>query len=125
MRGARVLSALLAERPVANRSRSEGQERMLQVIRDAGLPDPEGDADIGGGFTLDFLWRRERVGAEFDSARWHSTKWARKRDARKDAYCAAQGISLVRATWDDLEAPAVLYLVARLAGLIALSDRAA
>jgi hypothetical protein len=113
LRGAGLLSSLLGERHVANRSHSEGQERMLQVLRDAGLPDPVGDADIGGGFTADFFWPDKRVAGEFDSRKWHSSKWARKRDARKDAHCARNGIEMIRATWDDLELPAVLHLVAR------------
>jgi hypothetical protein len=117
-RGAAALRDLLDQRLVANRPRSEGQERMLALIRAAGLPDPEGDADIGGGFTADFFWRRERVAGEYDSRRWHRSHWARARDRRKDVHCERAGIALVRAEWEDLQGELAIRLAARFARLL-------
>jgi hypothetical protein len=117
--GAGVLKHLLAQRLVGNPTRSPGQERLLALVREAGLPDPEMDARIGGGFSADLFWRAARVAAEYDSFRWHSSRSAWARDRRKDAYCAAHGIALVRVTDHDLD-HAALKLVARMSSLIAV-----
>jgi hypothetical protein len=98
---------------------SAAQDRNLAAIRAAGLPDPEGDADIGGGFTADFLWRDARVAAEYDSRQWQRTNWARARDRRKDVHCEREGITLVRVEAIDLRGDLLLGLIARLAALIA------
>ncbi len=117
--GAGTLGRLLRQRLVGNPSGSPGQERLLGLIRSAGLPDPEMDAQIGGGFSADAFWRAQRVAAEYDSFRWHSSRSAWARDRRKDRYCAEHGIALVRASDEDLDGDAPFRLVARLAGLIA------
>jgi hypothetical protein len=119
--GAGRLAALLGQRPVSNPSGSTGQEQLLALIRAAGLPDPEMDAAIGGGFSADMFWRRARVAAEFDSFRWHSTRRAWARDRRKDAHCRREGIALVRVTQEDLDCEA-LAIIARLSGLIAAAS---
>jgi hypothetical protein len=117
--GAGALGSLLGQRLVGNPTGSPGQERLLGLIRAAGLPDPEMDAQIGGGFSADAFWRAQRVAAEYDSFRWHSTRSAWARDRRKDAYCAEQGIALVRVSDEDLDGDGPFRLVARLGGLIA------
>jgi hypothetical protein len=102
-RGVRLLGKLIGERLVSNRSDSVGQERLLELIRAARLPEPEGDADIGGGFTADFYWREARVACEFDSFDFHSGRWSWGRDHRKDNHCEHEAIALVRVTWEDLD----------------------
>ncbi len=116
--GAGLLKGLLSGQIVGNPTGSPGQERLLALVREAGLPDPQMDAQIGGGFSADLYWRRQRVAAEYDSGKWHSGRRAWARDRRKDAYCKANGIALVRAAQPDLDHGA-LALVARLGGLIA------
>ena len=117
--GAGELSRLLGQRIVGNPSGSPGQERLLALIRSAGLPDPEMDAQIGGGFSADAFWRAQRVAAEYDNYRWHATRSAWARDRRKDAYCAKRGIALVRVSDEDLGGDGTYRLIVRLAGLIA------
>jgi len=102
-RGVRVLGKLVGERLVSNRSHSVGQERVLELIRAARLPEPEGDADIGGDFTADFYWPEARVACEFDSFDFHSGRWSWGRDHRKDNHCENEAIALVRVTWEDLD----------------------
>jgi hypothetical protein len=116
--GAGTLRRLLGQRLVGNPTRSPGQERLLGLIREAGLPDPEMDAQIGGGFSADAFWRRARVAAEYDSYTWHSSASAWARDRRKDVYCAEHGIELVRVTDEDLDR-GPLKLIARISGQLA------
>jgi hypothetical protein len=116
--GAGTLKHLLAQQIVGNPTGSRGQERLLELVRAAGLPEPQMDAQIGGGFSADLFWRQQRVAAEYDSYTFHSSSRAWARDRRKSAYCDAQGIALVRVDTEDLDR-GVLALVARLAGLIA------
>jgi very-short-patch-repair endonuclease len=113
-RGVRVLGKLVGERLVENRSESQGQERILSLIRAARLPEPLGDANIGGGFTVDFYWPDARVGCEFDSYKFHSGRWSWGRDHRKDNHCEREGIAMVRVTWEDLDDHA-LEVVSKLA----------
>ncbi|HET9074799.1 MAG TPA: type IV toxin-antitoxin system AbiEi family antitoxin domain-containing protein [Solirubrobacteraceae bacterium] len=116
--GAGTLRALLRARGVGNPSASVGQERLLAIVRAAGLPDPEMDAPIGGGFSADMLWPDAQVACEYDSFRWHATRSAWARDRRKDAHCRQVGVALVRVSDEDLE-DGGLRVVATLARLIA------
>ncbi|MBO0769737.1 MAG: hypothetical protein J2O48_13725 [Solirubrobacterales bacterium] len=99
--GAGTLRRLLGVRLVGNPSRSHGQERLLALIRDAGLPDPEMDARVGGGYTVDCLWREAGVAVEYDSFQWHSSRSSWARDRRKDLHCRERGIELIRVTDED------------------------
>jgi hypothetical protein len=117
-RGVATLEELTHERLVANPTRSVAQEKLLALIRAAGLPVPEGDANIGGGFTADFFWRGAKVASEYDSKKWHKSRSAVKRDKRKDAYCEDHGIELVRVVWEDLEGDPSYRLIARFARLL-------
>jgi hypothetical protein len=51
---------------------------------------------------LDAYCPRSRVNFELDGAKWHSSRAARERDARRDAALAAMGIMVVRFTHDQL-----------------------
>lgn len=46
---------------------------MLALVRAGGLPEPELNARIGR-WTVDFLWRREKVIVEIDGYRFHSSR---------------------------------------------------
>jgi very-short-patch-repair endonuclease len=117
--GAPLLKRLLDHRGPSTITRSQAEERMLELIRLAGLPAPEMNVTIGGGFTVDFLWRRERVAVEVDGYAWHHTKSAFERDRRKDAFLKQTGIDLARVTWDQMS-DEPLAIIARLATTIAL-----
>lgn len=51
-------------------TRSEAEERLLALVRQARLPTPEANVVIGG-HELDFLWRSEGVAVEVDGCAFH------------------------------------------------------
>ncbi len=107
-------------------TRSELEERFLVLIRAAGLPEAEVNVQVTG-FTVDFLWRRERVVAETDGRAFHTTRSAIDRDRRRDARLAAAGYQVLRFGWHDVTADATA-VVATLAAVLAqrsLGSRAA
>ncbi len=64
-------------------TRSEAEERMLALIRDAGLPLPQVNAPYGA-YTLDFYWPQARFVVEIDGYQFHSSRYRFQRDRRKD-----------------------------------------
>jgi very-short-patch-repair endonuclease len=96
------LAALVARQASTMLTRSEGEERMLALIRSAQLPQPEVNVRVHG-YEVDFFWRAERFVLEFDGFRFHSTRRAFEHDRRKDAALRAAGVATVRVTWDQLQ----------------------
>ena len=82
-------------------TRSEAEERMLRLIRDGGLPQPEVNARVEG-LEVDFLWRDESVIVEVDGFAFHGHQAAFERDRRRDAMLLARGYVVVRITWRQL-----------------------
>jgi very-short-patch-repair endonuclease len=116
-RGTGRLSVLLDRDAEPAFTRSEAEERLLALIRKAGLPAPEVNALVAR-HTVDFLWRDRRLIVEVDGYRFHSTRSAFERDRVRDAELIAAGFRVVRITWRQLtEQP--LTIVARLAQALA------
>ena len=90
-----ILTALLEARTGSTISRSEAEDRMLELIRAAQLPPVEMNVRLLG-FKADFLWREQRVVLEVDGYRYHSSKSAFERDRRKDAAFRAAGWDVIR-----------------------------
>jgi very-short-patch-repair endonuclease len=103
-------------------TRSEGEEAMLKLIRRAGLPDPEVNARLGR-WTVDFLWRAERLVVEVDGHPYHSSRAARERDHRKDAELQQAGFVVIRITGRRLKYAAEEVL-AQVAAALALRGAA-
>ena len=82
-RGAATLRALMERRADARITQSWAERRFLELIREAGLPEPETQVWLAG-FRVDFVWRRERVVFEIDGYRFHTSRSAFDRDRRKD-----------------------------------------
>jgi very-short-patch-repair endonuclease len=82
-RGAALLRALLKRRANETITRSEAERLFLALIRKAGLLEPETQVGIAA-FTVDFLWREERVVFEIDGYTFHTSRSAFDRDRRKD-----------------------------------------
>jgi very-short-patch-repair endonuclease len=101
-RGGPILAALLEHRGNTTITRSQAEERMLDIIRAAGFPPPETNARIGG-YEVDFLWRPQRLIVEIDGYTYHSTRSAFERDRAKDATLAAAGYLVIRITWLQME----------------------
>jgi very-short-patch-repair endonuclease len=96
--GAAAIRVLLGHEAGPAWTRSKAERRMLALIRAAGLPEPEVNARVGR-YTVDFLWRRERLVLEVDGKSFHSSGAAFERDRRKGADLVAMGLRVMRTTW--------------------------
>jgi very-short-patch-repair endonuclease len=101
-------------------TRSEAEQRLLRLIRDAGLPAPETNTYLHG-LEVDFLWPRQRLVVEVDGFAFHSDRAAFERDRARDAALVAAGFRVIRVTWRQLvDQP--LLVVARIAGALVASQ---
>ena len=101
-RGQGVLRAALADlTPEAAMTRSELEDRMLDLLRRAGLPRAlvNQPVDIPGQvYVADFLWPRQRLIVETDGFAVHGTRAAFEADRRRDAALQVAGYRVVRFT---------------------------
>jgi predicted transcriptional regulator of viral defense system len=118
-RGAAALRAVLSViRLGTTLTRSELEECLLAICREAGLPRPEVNAWIpypdGGGAEADFLWREQRLIVEVDGRDVHTTRRAFERDRRRDQRLMLAGWRVVRFTWRQIvEEPAAVSATIR------------
>jgi very-short-patch-repair endonuclease len=101
LRQAEYLRLPIADELGPDRTRSELEARFRAACRRRRLPKPEVNVGIGP-FTVDFLWRRQRVIVELDGYRAHGTRSAFEADRARDAELTALGYSVVRSTWRQL-----------------------
>jgi len=98
-------------------TRREGERRLLKLIRQAGLPEPECNAPIGP-YVVDVLWPAQKLVAEFDSKEWHDDHVLGRfeSDRRRDGHLLAWGYRTKRVTWKELteEADELVALLRRL-----------
>ena len=116
-RGAPILRALAADDRRTTTTRSELEERFLALVRRARLPAQEVNARIGT-WSVDFLWRAQRVAVELDGYAFHTTRGVFERDREKDHCLRAHHIELLRFTWRQVDREAEVTLV-RLATALA------
>jgi very-short-patch-repair endonuclease len=116
-RGAALLRTLLrdgAERAV---TRSEAEDRLLALLRAAGLSPTAVNVRVAS-HEVDAVWHPERLVVEVDGYAYHASRAAFERDRRRDADLQAAGYRVIRVTWRQLaEEPHAL--VARLAQALA------
>ncbi len=96
-RGARRLDGALREEHPFTRSGLE--QALLELVRRAALPRPKVNHGVWAGdelFEVDFYWPDAGVIVEVDGARYHSTRWQRRRDAEKTARLRAAGLIVLR-----------------------------
>lgn len=117
--GTPALRHLLETEPAF--TRSELEELFLALVRDAGLPQPEANAELGP-YEIDFLWREQRLAVELDSWGFHGDRKAFEDDRRRDAELVARGFRVIRVTWRELEDNA-FAVVARIAAALAVGRR--
>jgi very-short-patch-repair endonuclease len=93
--GSAALRRLLqrSQRPAF--TRSEAEERLLSLIRRAGLPSPEVNVQLED-IEVDFLWREQGLVVEVDGFRYHSSQADFERDRRRDAELLARGLRVLR-----------------------------
>ena len=82
-RGVGPLRTLLKRRTDETITQSEAERLFLALVRRGGLPEPEAQVRLAG-YTVDFLWRTERVVFEIDGYNFHTSRRAFDRDRRKD-----------------------------------------
>ncbi|MHB1569258.1 MAG: DUF559 domain-containing protein, partial [Solirubrobacteraceae bacterium] len=99
--GAARLSALARLELGSGDTRSDGEERLIALVRAGGLPEPETNVPIGP-YIVDALWRRERLIVEVDSHRFHGTRRSFEADRERDLFLAAAGYEVMRITWTQL-----------------------
>jgi very-short-patch-repair endonuclease len=114
-KGCPRLRALLETPPAF--TRREGEERLLALVRAAGLPDPRTNVYVCG-IECDAAWLEPKVVVEFNSYAFHATRPKFERDNERAAILGRNGYLLIPITWRMLtEQPELV--VARLAGAIA------
>lgn len=98
--GARLLRALLDEHradPEPDISRSDFEDRLVELCERHGLPTPRINVDVAG-LEVDVHWVGTDVVAEADSYSFHRTRAAFERDRERDAVLAAAGYRVHRFT---------------------------
>ncbi|HYP47498.1 MAG TPA: DUF559 domain-containing protein [Thermoleophilaceae bacterium] len=98
-RGTRLLA--LARAP-AELTRSELEQRFLELLETERLPRPSVAAHLEG-FEVDFLWPEERLIVEIDGLAAHGTRAALERDRTRDRRLLLAGYRTVRLTARTLE----------------------
>lgn len=89
----------LALEAIGAGARSIGEAEFLQLVRRAGLPEPELNARIdtaAGTFYVDALWRKLGIGVEIDGAAWHLDPASWERDLFRQNAIQATGVMLLR-----------------------------
>jgi very-short-patch-repair endonuclease len=110
-RGAALLRQVVSGASAATRSQAE--ERMLSLIRNARLPIPRVNQPVAG-YIADFHWPAQRLVVEVDGFRYHTQRDRFESDRARDLDLASLGITVIRVTWRQLteEASAVIGQVA-------------
>lgn len=98
---ARLSSLLDRELLGTTMTRSEGEERMLALMRAARLPLPEVNAKFGG-HQIDFFWPAHRFAIETDGRRFHSTRLRFERDRRKEQDLRRLNVEVMRIARNQL-----------------------
>jgi very-short-patch-repair endonuclease len=95
---ARLKRALTLHCPQYARTLSALEDCFLDLCRRHRLPLPEVNLSVCG-FTVDALWRAERVIVELDGDAAHGTSAQTARDHQRDLALRAAGFSVLRYSW--------------------------
>lgn len=101
IRQAELAGFALGEGIDGDRTRSDLERDFLCLCRSHGLPPPEVNVQIGR-WTVDFLWRGERLAVETDSFRYHRGSVAFEDDHQRDLDLRARGLKIRRFTGRQL-----------------------
>lgn len=122
--GSAALRAALGRHlPELARTRSELERRFLLLCDRAGLPLPEVNVRYRG-FTIDAMWRAQRVAVELDGLDGHRTPAQLERDHQRDLVLRAAGYSVHRYTWNQVTRQAALVETDLRAALTISTDAA-
>jgi len=103
VRQAEVAGVRLGPSVVTDRTRSDVEGDFLALSRRYDLPVPEVNVRVGR-WTVDFLWRRERLAVETDSYRWHRGRVAFEDDHARDLDLNSAGFDVRRFTGRQIAA---------------------
>lgn len=78
-------------------SRSRGELRFLELVREAGLPHPSVNCVVEG-YELDMYWERERFAVELDGWETHRSRAAFEEDRKRQENLKLAGIEMIRIT---------------------------
>lgn len=115
--GQGALRALVDAEVLPAHTRSVAEERLLELIRRAQLPEPLVNAALHG-FEVDLYWPAQGVVVEVDSYGFHTTRWAYERDCRKDAVLRGHGLHPTRFSARQVRDEPLL-VIAQVAGALA------
>jgi very-short-patch-repair endonuclease len=80
-------------------ARSAGEAAFRELVRQAGLPEPELNVDVrtaGGRYCVDMLWRKYGVAVEIDGMEWHLNAEFWRRDLLRQNHLHAAGVVVLR-----------------------------
>jgi very-short-patch-repair endonuclease len=86
----------------SDRTRSDLERNFLRLCRRHGLPLPEVNVRVGR-WTVDFLWRRERLAVETDTFRYHRGSVAFEDDHARDLDLRGDGYPVLRFSERQME----------------------
>jgi very-short-patch-repair endonuclease len=95
--GTRALRVLLEEYVGAAPTRSELENRFLELVKAAGLPRPQVNTRVAG-LEVDFFWPQWRLVVELDGRAYHSNSRTFERDRTRDARLQRAGCRVLRVT---------------------------
>jgi hypothetical protein len=114
-RGRRGAKALLNAVGLPH-TRSAWERRFLRWVTELdGLPHPETNDRIDS-LTVDVHWPEHGLVIELDADQTHGTPWAKRRDARRDAYLRRRGKRVRRIRRETFEPEAVERMLRSLLG---------
>ena len=94
------MATILAAYTGPTGTRSDAEDRLLEIVEDARLPAPAVNTWIplpeGGGYSPDFLWRAERLIVEVDGRTYHARSRAFRHDRTRDRRLALLGFETRR-----------------------------
>jgi very-short-patch-repair endonuclease len=97
-------------------TRSEAEDRMVAIVRDADLSPPLVNSHVRG-YEVDLCWPEAALVVEIDGYRFHSSRAAFERDRLRDARLQAAGYLVMRVTWRQITREP-LAVIARLASTL-------
>ncbi len=108
-RGPSILRGLLrAYDPRWQETRSGLELRMLDIVRDHGLPQPAVNAWVAGRWEADLLWSDQRLIVEVDGGVVHGTASARSHDAVRDRALRRLGYRVLHVNEAELDGAAIV-----------------
>jgi very-short-patch-repair endonuclease len=85
----------------ATPTRSELEERFLNLCDDHDIPRPQVNTRIEGE-EVDFVWREKRLIVEVDGYAYHRSPSAFEQDRERDVTLALAGWRVLRFTWAQI-----------------------